>query len=90
MEGTLAVRAYDHSRIKVFRLRCKLTQYKASQLAGFSVDTWRDYEQGRSTPSVERLFLIADTLGVRLDDFATNTGNEGTNDACSQTNTARS
>lgn len=89
MEGTL-VRTYDHTKIKKYRRAVKLTQYAASQLAGFPIDTWRDYEQGRSTPSVTRLFLIADVLGKRLDDFAAETDTENEGNACSDPNTATS
>lgn len=90
MEGTALARRFDHTKIKRFRSRTKLTQYKVSQLAGISLDTYRDYEQGRVTPSVERLFMIADVLGCKLDDFAADTENENKGNACSQTITARS
>lgn len=87
MEGT-TVRTYDHTKIKKFRKAAKLTQYQLAMASGVPLDTIRDYEQGRSTPSVIRLFVIANTLNRKLDDFATEIDNEG--NACSQKITARS
>lgn len=82
-------RRFDRKALPRLRRKAKITQVKLAECSGIPLDTIRDYEQGRSTPSVERLFLIADTLGVRLDDFAADTDTE-TGNACSQTNTARS
>jgi len=84
MEGT-AVRAYDKDAIKKIRRTAGFTQVKLAERSGIPLDTIRDYEQGRSTPSVERLFILADTLGCSTEDFAINEGN-----ACSQMITARS
>lgn len=51
-----------------------MTQVMLAQASGIPIDTIRDYEQGRSTPSVERLFILADTLACSMDEFATNGG----------------
>lgn len=72
MEDT-AVREFDHEAIKELRKRAGLTQYKLSIASGIPIDTLRMYEQGRVTPSVERFFILADTLGCSLDDFAKET-----------------
>ncbi len=84
MEGT-TVRRFDRLALKRLRERARVTQVKLAERSGIPIDTVRDYEQGRSTPSVERLFLLADTLGCSTEDFAINGEN-----ACSQTITARS
>lgn len=84
MEGS-AVRTYDKDALRKIRQRAKFTQVKLAERSGVPLDTIRDYEQGRSTPSVERLFILADTLGCSTEDFAIIEGN-----ACSQTITARS
>lgn len=83
MEDT-AVREFDHLEIKRARRRAGLTQYQLAISSGIPLDTIRMYEQGRVTPSVERLFLLADTLGCKLDDFA-----KGTDASCSETITAK-
>jgi transcriptional regulator with XRE-family HTH domain len=84
MEGT-AVRTYDKDALRKIRRRAGLTQVALATCSGVPLDTIRDYEQGRSTPSVDRLFILADTLGCSTEDFAINEGN-----ACSQKTTARS
>lgn len=76
MEGTATVRRFDPEKLKRVRQSRKLTQYKVSQLTGMSIDTYRDYEQGRVTPSVPRLFMLADMLGCALDDLASNDNGE--------------
>lgn len=64
-----ANRRFDHTKIAKMRKRVKITQYALATLSGIPLDTIRQYEQGRAVPSVPRLFLIADTLGCRTDDF---------------------
>lgn len=71
MEGT-TVRRFDQLALKRLREHARVTQAKLAERSGIPIDTVRDYEQGRSTPSVERLFLLADTLGCSMDEFAIN------------------
>lgn len=72
MEDT-TVREFDHEAIRAARKRAGLTQYKLAMASGIPLDTLRMYEQGRVTPSVERFFILADTLGCSLDEFAKET-----------------
>jgi transcriptional regulator with XRE-family HTH domain len=62
-------RRFDHRMIAKIRKRKGLTQIKLAEKSGVPLDTLRQYEQGKAMPSVERLFIIADTLGCRADDF---------------------
>lgn len=77
MEGSAIMsRTYDHKKIAKFRRTKKITQAKLAERSGIPLDTIRDYEQGRSTPSVVRLFLIADVLGRSTDEFTTDVNGE--------------
>lgn len=77
MEGSAIMsRTYDHKKIAKFRRAKKITQAKLAERSGIPLDTIRDYEQGRSTPSVVRLFLIADVLGRSTDEFTTDVNGE--------------
>lgn len=75
MDGT-TVRQFDRTALKRLRVRARVTQVKLAERSGIPLDTIRDYEQGRSTPSVERLFLLAAWLDCSMDDFATNGGTD--------------
>lgn len=70
------VRRFDQLALKRLRKRASMTQVMLAQSSGIPIDTVRDYEQGRSTPSVERLFLLATWLDCSMDDFATDGGTD--------------
>lgn len=72
MQGT-ANRRFDPDKMKIIRrLTAKLSQREFSVRSKIPIDTVREYEQGRTVPSVERLAVIADTLGCSLDELFTN------------------
>lgn len=64
-------RRFDHTKIAKVRRMMKITQRDLASASGIPLDTIRQYEHGRAVPSVERLFMIADTLGCLTDDFKT-------------------
>lgn len=73
---SVAVRArrFDRLALRTLREAQDLTQPQLADKAGIPLDTYRDYEQGRSNPSVPRLMRLADALGCSLDDLATTRG----------------
>ncbi len=68
METTMK-RKFDPSALKRLRGRQKLSQPIFATLSGIPLDTVRMYEQGRTLPSLERLVIIADTLGCKMDEL---------------------
>lgn len=66
---TTVVRTFDPERMKAARKRADMTQARLCYISGISVNMIREYEQGKSIPSVPRLFIIADTLGCSLEDL---------------------
>lgn len=51
-------------RIKEARKSAGLTQQQAAALIGVAKSTWAGYESGNSTPDIDKLVKIMDTLGV--------------------------
>lgn len=52
------------NNIKTYRLKANLTQEKLSELAGISCDYLSEVERGKKTPSLKRLIIIAEALGI--------------------------
>lgn len=62
-------RRFDPDAMKKLRKKARLTQPAFATASGIPLDTVRMYEQARTMPSLERLVIIADTLGCRIDDL---------------------
>lgn len=56
------------ARIKSIREKQGLTQAEAARKAGIDYKRWHEYENGHE-PTAERLFQIADALGVKTDEL---------------------
>lgn len=69
-------RRFDPSAMKRLRRKLRVSQPQFAELSGIPLDTVRMYEQGRTLPSLERLFIIADTFGCPIDDLCV-AGTEG-------------
>lgn len=63
-------RSFDPERMKAARKSASMSQRDLADVSGIPVTMIREYEQGKSDPSVARLFKIADTLGCRADELA--------------------
>lgn len=63
-------REFDPGKMKAARHRAGLSQLELQTASGIPVTMIREYEQGKSDPSVTRLFIIADTLGCSADELA--------------------
>lgn len=59
-----------NKNIKKYRLSRGLTQEKLGELCNISPDYISEIERGRKIPSLKRLVIIADILGVTLGDLA--------------------
>lgn len=68
---TLQNRAFDHTKIAKVRKARGMTQVEFAQQSGIPLDMVREYERHRSNPSVERLFIIVNTLGCSVEDLTT-------------------
>jgi transcriptional regulator with XRE-family HTH domain len=64
------VRSFDPERMKAARRSANMSQRDLADRSGIPVTMIREYEQGKSIPSVPRLFIIADTLKCSADDLA--------------------
>ena len=53
--------------LKAARVNSNYTQLKAAEKMGVSVDTIRNWETGKTYPSVEQAKLIADLYNINLD-----------------------
>ena len=52
------------TNIKKYRNAARLTQEQLSEKAGVSCDYLSEIERGKKNPSLKRLLLIADALGI--------------------------
>jgi transcriptional regulator with XRE-family HTH domain len=68
MDTTAPIKKYrDHGLlIKAARVRAKLTQRNVSEITGIPLPTIKEYEQGRTMPSVERELQLMVLLGIDL------------------------
>lgn len=60
---------YVGKKIKEFRKRKKLTQRELGRLINKSDNTISNYETGAISPGQDALFLMAQILDVKVDDF---------------------
>lgn len=56
-----------HERIKENRVRCGLSQEKLAERMGVSRQAVTKWEQGKSAPSTENLFRLAEVFGTTVD-----------------------
>lgn len=56
-----------HERIKENRIRCRLTQEELAERMEVSRQAVTKWEQGKSAPSTENLFRLADIFGTTVD-----------------------
>lgn len=70
MEHTMN-RRFDPEKVKALRRDRRMSQRSFSVASKIPIDTVREYEQGRTVPSVERLATMADTLRCQIDDLFT-------------------
>lgn len=68
MKETESIRGYDRAERniqKLYKMRMKrgITQKRLSQLSGVNEHTLRDYENGRSLPTINNYNKLAQTLG---------------------------
>jgi transcriptional regulator with XRE-family HTH domain len=66
---TTTKRFFDSKKIGEIRRSRGWTQGEFSRRSTIGIDMVREYETGRSLPSVTRLMIIANTLECSLDDF---------------------
>jgi transcriptional regulator with XRE-family HTH domain len=57
------------SRIREIRIENNYTQAHLAEIAGMSPDFISRVERGKSIPSLERIALIAGSMGCHLRDF---------------------
>lgn len=65
-----AIRSFNPEKMKAARRNANMSQRDLADRSGIPVTMIREYEQGKSIPSVPRLFIIADTLKCSADDLA--------------------
>ncbi|MFI8254067.1 helix-turn-helix domain-containing protein [Streptomyces filamentosus] len=63
-DWVLARRAAFGVRVREARLYANLTQQTVCERSGLSRWTVQEVEAGRSSPTVDTLFLLADAIGV--------------------------
>lgn len=56
-------------KIKACRKLANLTQVKLSEISGVAQSTIAQYENGYMTPSLSQAWLLADALGISVDQF---------------------
>lgn len=69
-------RTFSGDLLKVARENRGLTQPDLAEQTGIPLSTIRNWEQGRSVPSVERLARVTIALGIRADDLLADTEDE--------------
>ena len=55
--------------LKMLRASKNWSQLTASKAIGVSVDTWGNWERGKTEPTVTQAYQIATTFGVSIDDI---------------------
>ncbi len=63
---------FDHQAIERQRRKANVTRAELARRTDIPVETLRQYERGVAKPNVDRLYLIADALACRTDDFKHN------------------
>lgn len=62
-------RTFSGAHLVQLRKGRNWSQTRAAQETGVPLDTLRDYERGRTKPSVDRLVQMATGLNVTMDEF---------------------
>ena len=65
-------------RIKELREEAGLTQAELAKVTRKSLETISNFERGKTTPSIQSLATLAETLEVNIADFFTHKGNKKT------------
>jgi len=69
--GKKPVRTFDHSRLAALRAERGLTQSQLGEKCGTDKTVVWHWEKGDSAPRADMLPLVADALGVSIDDLFT-------------------
>lgn len=62
-------RTFSGAHLARLRAARDWSQTRAAQETGVPLDTLRDYERGRTQPSIDRLAHMARALGVTMDEL---------------------
>lgn len=58
-----------YEKYKALRDKKGVTDYRVSVETGITKSTFTDWKNGRSTPKIEKLKILADYFGVKIEDF---------------------
>ena len=58
-----------YEKYKALRDKKGITDYRVSVETGITKSTFTDWKNGRSTPKIEKLKILADYFGVKIEDF---------------------
>lgn len=58
-----------YEKYKALRDKKGVTDYRVSIETGITKSTFTDWKNGRSTPKIEKLKILADYFGVKIEDF---------------------
>lgn len=58
-----------YEKYKALRDKKGVTDYRVSVETGITKSTFTDWKNGRSTPKIEKLKMLADYFDVKIEDF---------------------
>lgn len=58
-----------YEKYKALRDKKGVTDYRVSIETRITKSTFTDWKNGRSTPKIEKLKILADYFGVKIEDF---------------------
>ncbi len=58
-----------YEKYKALRDKKGVTDYRVSVETGITKSTFTDWKNGRSTPKIEKLKILADYFDVKIEDF---------------------
>lgn len=58
-----------YEKYKALRDKKGITDYRVSVETGITKSTFTDWKNGRSTPKIEKLKILADYFDVKIEDF---------------------
>lgn len=58
-----------YEKYKALRDKKGVTDYRVSIETGITKSTFTDWKNGRSVPKIEKLKILADYFGVKIEDF---------------------
>lgn len=58
-----------YEKYKALRDKKGVTDYRVSIETGITKSTFTDWKNGRSTPKIEKLKILADYFGAKIEDF---------------------